>query len=252
MEKKGTFYNVWRGSLVVLALTLPAIAVELGDMKADDAGIPVAAAAPVSARTPEVEKHAVKKVLLIGDSMTGWMGERLEAYGRENGFEVATVVWDGSTIRKWGDSASRISDFVAKEHPDAVMVSLGLNELLEKNPSARYASSMAAIKGAVGNLPMLWVGPPSWPGKPGGEALNAWLEEEMGEGNFFRSSSLTLGRQSKTNPHPTREGMSKWVDAIVEWLPEHGNLSFPGLRKPSGQQMVRGKSFTYRKMKERL
>lgn len=28
----------------------------------------------------------IKKVLFIGDSMTGWMAERLNAYGRANGF----------------------------------------------------------------------------------------------------------------------------------------------------------------------
>ncbi len=240
-------------ALVAIALGLPLTAVgtsadssEMADASSSAAGV------SATAHAAPAEKHAVKKLLLVGDSMTGWMGERLEAYGRENGFEVATVVWDGSTIKKWGDSASRLKSFIAKEQPDAVMVSLGLNELLEKNPAARYSSSMAAIKGAVGDLPMVWIGPPSWPGKPGGDTLNAWLEKEMGESRFFRSSGLTLGRQSKTNPHPSREGMSKWVDAIVEWIPAHSELSFPGLRKPAGQQMVRGKSFTYRKMRESL
>ncbi len=46
----------------------------------------------------------VKNVLIIGDSMTGWMAERLNAYGQINGFDVATIVWDGSTISKWADS----------------------------------------------------------------------------------------------------------------------------------------------------
>lgn len=243
-----------RVSLFVLALGLPLTAVVVTAPWAGAASVAAVASATghePSPRTPET-KQTVKKLLLVGDSMTGWMGERLEAYGRENGFEVATVVWDGSTIKKWGDSASRLKAIIAKENPDAVMISLGLNELLERNPEARYSSSMSALKGAVGDLPMVWIGPPNWPGKPGGEKLNAWLEQEMGEGQFFRSSGLTLGRQSKSNPHPSREGMTKWVDAIVEWIPTHSNLELPGYKKPVGAQMVRGKSFLYRKMKQSL
>lgn len=221
---------------------------------------PVRAVSPVS--TPDVaggaavsplhQETRIKKLLIVGDSMTGWLGERLEAYGRENGFEVATVVWDGSTIRKWGDSSARLAAIVKKEAPDAVFVSLGLNELLEKNPSARYSESLDRIKEAVGDVPMLWVGPPSWPGKGSGETLNKWLSEKMGSGHFYRSSDLKLGRQSKTNPHPSRAGITAWVDSLMQWIPANTELSFPGVKKPTGPQMVRGKSFTYKKMKESL
>lgn len=248
------FNTLGRMSLFVLALGLPLTAVVAtapGSAATSVAAVASATAHEAAQQTPTA-KHTVRKLLLVGDSMTGWMGERLEAYGRENGFEVATVVWDGSTIRKWGDSASRLKDIITREQPDAVMISLGLNELLERNPAARYSSSISAIKGAVGNLPMVWIGPPSWPGKPGGEPLNAWLEQEMGADRFFRSSGLTLGRQSKSNPHPSREGMTKWVDAIMEWIPTHSNLELPGYKKPAGAQMVRGKSFLYRKMKQSL
>ena len=45
----------------------------------------------------EEEKHdagkdGVRNVLFIGDSMTGWLSERLNAYGRLNGFDVSTIV----------------------------------------------------------------------------------------------------------------------------------------------------------------
>lgn len=132
----------------------------------------------------------IKKVLFIGDSMTGWMAERLNAYGRANGFEVATVVWDGSTIRKWADSP-RLSSLIRQQDPDAVFVSLGMNELLEKNPRTRLESSMTKLKKAFGDVPALWIGPPSWPGKPGGDALNEFIAEEMGEGHFSSVRNLT-------------------------------------------------------------
>ena len=157
----------------------------------------------------------IKKVLFIGDSMTGWMAERLNAYGRANGFEVATVVWDGSTIRKWADSP-RLSSLIRQQDPDAVFVSLGMNELLEKNPRTRLESSMTKLKKAFGDVPALWIGPPSWPGKPGGDALNEFIAEEMGEGHFFLSSELDLQRQSSRNPHPSRAGIIKDRKSVVE------------------------------------
>lgn len=204
------------------------------------------------AQADQADKRPVaKKILFIGDSMTGWLAERLGAYGKQNGFEVATVVWDGSTIRKWG-STPRLTSIIREQHPDAIFVSLGMNELFEANPEARLGTALDAIKGAAGDVPLIWVGPPSWPGHKKGETLNDWLAEELGEGHFFRSFDLTLPRQSRTNPHPTREGMIKWMDAAVAWVQADGAVRFPGIRKPSGEQMSRGKTFIYKRMKEKL
>ena len=210
---------------------------------------------PVVAKagTPE-EKDSdayIKKVLFIGDSMTGWMAERFNAYGRANGFEVATVVWDGSTIRKWADSP-RLSSLIRQQDPDAVFVSLGMNELLEKNPRTRLESSMTKLKKAFGDVPALWIGPPSWPGKPGGDALNEFIAEEMGEGHFFLSSELDLQRQSSRNPHPSRAGIIKWIDEVADWIPVHTHLRFKSLDNPGASEMSRGATFVYKRMKETL
>lgn len=224
------------------------------DMEPAEAGYPEQSSRADGTSVCGTEESArkVRKVLLVGDSMTGWMGERLEAYGRQNGFEVATVVWDGSTIPQWGKSSGRLSEIVADENPDVVMVSLGLNELLERNPATRFSDSVDRIVEAVGDIPLIWVGPPSWPGKGDGGRLNDWLESKIGAERFFRSSGLSLARQSATNPHPSREGISQWVDSLVEWLPSDREIEFPGLEKPQGTQMVRGKTFIYRKMKDNL
>lgn len=197
------------------------------------------------------EEQSIEKVLFIGDSMTGWMAERLNAYGEKNGFEVATVVWDGSTIRKWGGQknlATRIRDIA----PDAIFISLGLNELFETNPENRLSASLESILRAVGDIPCLWIGPPSWPGRSEGGVLNGWLAEKLGEGHYFRSDALDLQRQSKTNPHPSRSGIIKWIDAVVEWIPEHTDLKFNRLERPDPSAMSRGKVFIYKRMQENL
>lgn len=205
---------------------------------------------PLRAQETHDSRPVVEKALFIGDSMTGWLSERLNAYGKENGFEVSTVVWDGSTIKKWGTSA-KLPSIIEKEAPDAIFVSLGMNELFESNPS-RFNTYLEAIKGAAGNVPIIWIGPPSWPGHNKGEALNKWLETQLGPGHYFRSFDLSLPRQSRSNPHPTREGMIKWMDAAVEWMQEHGAVRFTSAHKPKSEQMSRGKTFIYKRMKESL
>lgn len=196
-------------------------------------------------------QSSVKKVLFIGDSMTGWLAERLNAYGEENGFEVATVVWDGSTIQKWG-SSPRLSKIIAQQEADAIFVSLGMNELFEANPEKRLGTSVNKILSAAGDTPVIWVGPPSWPGHKQGKTLVNWLDSKLGDGHFFNSFGLELPKQSVRNPHPTRAGMVKWMDAVVEWLQNDGAVKLQDAKKPAAGKMSRGKTFIYKRMKESL
>ena len=183
--------------------------------------------------------------------MTGWLSERLNAYGNENGFEVATVVWDGSSFKKWG-STKRLGGIIKEQSPDAIFVILGLNELFEANPEKNLRVPFDNIMAAIGDKPVLWVGPPSWPGQDKGAILNNWLEKELGEEHYFNSSGLKLPRQSATNPHPTKEGMMEWMDAVIDWIPAHAAVQLPGVKKPTGNQMARGDYFLYKRMKEQL
>lgn len=197
------------------------------------------------------ETSGIKKVLFLGDSMTGWMAERLNAYGDQNDFEVATIIWDGSTIQKWANSP-KLNEIISEINPDAIMVSLGMNELFESDPDKKIKDSVGILKEAFGDIPFLWIGPPSWPGHSEGKILNDWLENELGDGNFFKSFDLELTRQSKGNPHPTKEGMCEWMDQIIQWIPDHSNLKFQSLDAPAQGEMSRGKTFIYKRIKESL
>lgn len=210
----------------------------------------VQAAFFVSSSAPD-SRHPARKVLFIGDSMTGWLSERLNAYGQENGFEVATVVWDGSTISKWGNSP-RLDTMMREQDPDAVFISLGLNELFETRPEKKLKEPVEKIVATVGDRPMLWIGPPSWPGHTQGEVLDSWLAGELGEKSFFSSLGMELPRQSPGNPHPSKEGIIVWMDSVVKWMPGNSEVALPGIRKPEGVQMSRGKSFVYKRMKESI
>lgn len=199
------------------------------------------------------QSKPVKKVLFIGDSQTGWMGERLTAYGVENGFDVATITWDGATPQKYAKSG-KLPGLIAQHKPDVVFINLGMNELLERNPEKSLSSSMATIKRALGDTPFVWIGPLSWPGKGKGETLVNWLKksvESAPNGHFYYASDEMIPRQSKTNPHPTRDGAALLVDHIVKWLPTT-DINFPSLDKPKSVQMKRGKTFIYRRMNQSL
>jgi hypothetical protein len=152
-------------------------------------------------QSPQADERPVaKKVLFLGDSMTGWLAERLNAYGKENGFEVATVVWDGSTIKKWG-SSPRLTSIISQQDPDAIFISLGMNELFEANPATRLGTQLDAIKGAAGDVPIIWVGPPSWPGHDKGETLNTCWPVNWAKA--ISSAALTSPCRARARPIPT-------------------------------------------------
>ncbi len=202
-------------------------------------------------------RGAVRKVLVIGDSMSGWIGERFGAYGHANHFEVATVCWDGSTLRKWGKAASinRLKSIIAQQKPDAIIVSLGLNELLEPNPEKSLSGAMQRLKRAFGDIPVIWIGPPYWPGKTkqgAANKLDTWLKNQMGPGHYYCSLGETIERQSKTNPHPTRKATIKWIDNVIDWMQRSGAVKLPSANRPTGQQMRRGKTFIYRTIRQSL
>ena len=121
--------------------------------------IPAAMASRQGDAENKGEKH-ISKVLFLGDSMTGWMAERLNAYGATNGFEVSTIVWDGSTIKKWAASP-RLKSLIAAQKPDAVIIGLGMNELFEPNPtkSWRPSATVPSFGSALPHGPVTTKGP---------------------------------------------------------------------------------------------
>lgn len=82
--------------------------------------------------------------------------------------------------------------------------------------------------------------------------LNDWLADKLGEKHFFRSFDLELPRQSAKNPHPSRAGMVKWMDSVVEWIEKENIIPLRIVEKPDASQMSRGKVFIYKRMNETL
>ncbi|MDE6558997.1 MAG: SGNH/GDSL hydrolase family protein [Muribaculaceae bacterium] len=199
------------------------------------------------------EAPVAKRIFIFGDSMTGWIAERLQAYGEKNGFTVDALIWDGATIRKYGMNSAALSRIINRSKPDAVFVCLGMNELGALNPEKQYSTYLTKVLGAIGDRPVIWIGPCSWPAHPQwGPKLDSWLSGKLGAAHYFNSLSLKLPRQSRTNPHPTRKGIAVWTDDLLRWI-ESGSAAvrLPGYATPAREYM-RPKVYIYRRMRAPL
>ena len=203
----------------------------------------------ISALPSFAEKPVAKKIMFFGDSTTGWLAERLQAYVHKNGYDVSSLIWDGATMKKYANNADKLKQHIASVKPDAVLVSLGMNEMAATNPEAQLGGYLEKIKNTIGDTPIVWVGPVSWPGHTTwGPALDKWLSSELGEDHYFSSLGLILPRQSKTNPHPTRAGANKWTDTLVEWIKEGNSaITLPGYSAPA-KEFSRPSHYVYKKM----
>ena len=202
--------------------------------------------------TVEIPDSAyIEKVLFIGDSMTGWLAMRLQAYGELNGFEVAAVYQDGATVQKWA-GIDRLDKTLEEFDADLVVMSLGGNNLFETYPEKRLGEHVDRILEKIGDREYIWFGPIHWPYKKGGEIVVEWLKNRIGEDRYFDTFNLEIERQGKTNMHPTMKGSRILIDHFVDWLRLHPSFRFRSLETPAPDAMKKGPLFIYKRMKETL
>lgn len=154
----------------------------------------------------------VRSVLIFGDSMTILVANRLAAYGEKNGYEVASVTWDGSSSISWS-SCDTLENYIARYRPDFIMVTLGSNELFLKNFDKRKPFVEKLIA-KIGDIPFVWIGPPNWKEDVG---FNAMMRSTLPRGTFFDSNGLDLPRGAD-RIHPTPRGGIIWTDSIMRWI----------------------------------
>lgn len=167
-----------------------------------------------------------KTILFIGDSMLEGLSPRFAAYAEKNGHKLYTVIWYGSTTKKWGES-DRITGYVKRFSPDLVVVCVGGNELFVRNIGKERAKWVDAMLQDIGDIPSLWIGPPNWKEDTG---INQLLSDKVGVGRFFLSKNLDLDRASD-GAHPTREAASVWMDTIASWMENTSSCPFL-MKKP--------------------
>ncbi len=166
-------------------------------------------------RRPQTVKTdtASKTILFIGDSMLEGLSPRLAAYAKRNGHTLVSVIWYSSSTEVWG-STTKLKDYIARFHPDYVMVCLGANELFVPDIAKRRQRYLNAMLSQIGRLPYIWIGPPNWKPDTG---INQMLQSTLAPGSFFLSNGQHFDRAAD-GAHPTRQSAAQWMDRVCRWI----------------------------------
>ena len=156
---------------------------------------------------------AGKRILFFGDSMIEGLSMRFADYARENGHQLFTVCWYGSTTTGWAHNLDTLQSFLRWSEADYVVVSLGGNELKVKDLENR-AENITLIQRALDTRPTIWVAPPSWVKDP---TITGVIRGVVGDKRYFDSTRLTYTRGSD-KMHPTFGSASRWMDSIAVWM----------------------------------
>jgi hypothetical protein len=154
-----------------------------------------------------------QRILLFGDSMLEGIGKRMERYAAENNHELLYVIWYASSTKIWAEHIDTLKHFMQKFQPTYIVISLGTNELLVKEPNKRNSYINTIIQ-VIGDIPYVWIGPPNWKKDTG---INQVIEDNVGTHRFFPSKKLTYKRGSDSI-HPTLASAARWTDSIAYWM----------------------------------
>lgn len=154
-----------------------------------------------------------KHILFFGDSMVEGLSMRFSDYAQENGHELYSVCWYGSTTTGWASNLDTLRSFLKWSEADYIVVSLGGNELRVKDLDNR-AENIKKIQEALGDRPTVWIAPPSWINNP---TITEVICSVVGDSRYFDSTRLKFNRGSD-NMHPTFGSSSRWMDSIAVWL----------------------------------
>lgn len=161
--------------------------------------------------TTEVDSTK-QRILMVGDSMSGFLRLRLNDYCEKNGHTMYSVVWNsGNTL--WFANTDTLDHFIGKVNPTYIIVVLGGNELFLPKPEYRQ-KEINTILAKIGDIPYIWVGPPNWKEDTG---INDVILRCTGRKRFFPSYRLQYQRMPD-GAHPTRESAYNWMDSIAVFM----------------------------------
>lgn len=161
-----------------------------------------------------------KNILFIGDSMLERLSPRIAAYAEENGHQMNTVIWYGSSTEVWATSG-RAKECIRKYRPDYIIISLGGNELFITDIIARRTKYVKQIVAEFADIPYVWIGPPNWKKDTG---INKMIQSVVPKGNFYLSYTPDQHyERAKDGAHPTPASAAKWADRICKWIVEESN-----------------------------
>ena len=185
----------------------------------------------------------IHNVLVIGDSMTHYLGMSISKYGSKNNYAVTGVTWESSSITGWSNT-DKIQKYLDMVKPDFIIVSMGANDMNLKY----FEKKIPEIRNIISRfdtIPFIWVGPPLWKEDKG---LYPMLEKAIGADRLFIIKEDFSLPRGKDRIHPTRKGADIWTDTLMSWIRTR-NMPLPA-EKPDGVSTNRKHQFIYLKANE--
>ena len=167
---------------------------------------------PAKATRQAPKAKGKPRILFFGDSMLEELSRRLDDYAAANGYQMQTVIWYGSSTEKWGMTQT-LRRLIAEYKPTYLWLCLGSNELFVRDLEERDAY-IKLLLSQTGDLPFVWIGPPSWKQDTG---ITDLIRRNVGNDHYFDSSQLQLKRK-KDGRHPTKEAAAQWADTVATWM----------------------------------
>ena len=170
----------------------------------------------------KVKDESPQRFLFVGDSMVEPIAHYFWNYAKENGHELYTVTWYGSSSYSWGCTRT-LEHFMEETKPTFIVLCMGSNELTLKDMNTIHHNVQRVLE-KVGDIPFVWIGPPSYTeNNPNGikrwidKGYNDQLIKEVGADRFFDSRDMQMDR-ARDGLHPTMKGAVVWMDQLAQWM----------------------------------
>ncbi|MBR5654415.1 MAG: SGNH/GDSL hydrolase family protein [Prevotella sp.] len=163
-----------------------------------------------------------QRFLFVGDSMVEPIAHYFWNYAVENGHELYTVTWYGSSSYSWGGTRT-LEHFMDEVKPTFIILCMGSNELTLKDMNT-VTKNVNRVLEKVGDIPFVWIGPPSYTANnPNGikrwidSGYNDQLIQLVGADRFFDSRDMQMDR-ARDGLHPTMKGAVVWMEQLATWM----------------------------------
>jgi lysophospholipase L1-like esterase len=140
--------------------------------------------------------------------MVPLVGNYLKLLVEARGHRYVIESVHSSKTTTWAEDP-KLETLLEKHDPDLVLISLGSNELFEKDVEP-IAQATKKIVARLGGRACLWVGPPAWAKDAG---FIATLKQNLPPCHYLDSIALDLPR-AEDGRHPTWSGGHRWATAV--------------------------------------
>lgn len=149
-------------------------------------------------------------VPLVGNYLRPIFQKDGRKYNIESVTSSSTLSWDNKRL---------LQDAMYKYDPDLILISLGSNELFDRNPGRRAPAIKRLVQDTRGR-PCLWIGPPAWKEDYGFIEV---LKQNLGHCRYLDSVALKLPRMADGR-HPSWTGGYRWAVAVWKELGGTGEV----------------------------